>query len=265
MNQNGATYVGWAWDAGTSTVTNTVGSITSQVRANASSGFSIVTFTGPVTTSTVGHGLGVAPSLIILKNRDQGSAGYHWCVYHQSLGNTQDLFLDGTNAAGAASSYWGNTTPTSTVFTVGTAIITGAEKMIAYCFTPVAGYSSFGSYTGNGSTDGPCVYTGFRPRWVMIKNSSANSDSTYGSWKIIDTSRDSFNGGNPTALYANAAYAEGKRGNGSNDTYTERLDLLSNGFKLGGSASYDIETNESGVTYIYAAFAESPLQFARAR
>lgn len=99
----------------------------------------------------------------------------------------------------------------------------------------------------------------------MIKNSSANSLSAYGSWKIIDASRDSYNGGNPAALYANASYAEGKRGNGDNDTYTERLDLLSNGFKLGAASTYDIETNESGVTYIYAAFAESPFQYARAR
>ena len=99
----------------------------------------------------------------------------------------------------------------------------------------------------------------------MIKNSSTISAPTYGSWKIIDTSRDSYNGGNPAALYANASYAEGKRGNGGNDTYAERLDLLSNGFKLGASASYDIETNENGVTYIYAAFAEHPFATSRAR
>lgn len=99
----------------------------------------------------------------------------------------------------------------------------------------------------------------------MIKNASAISQAVYGSWKIIDTSRDMYNGGNPSSLYANAAYAEGKRGNGDPDTYTERLDLLSNGFKLGGASSYDIETNENGVTYIYAAFAENPFQYARAR
>jgi hypothetical protein len=264
VNQNAATYAAWTWDAGSSTVTNTQGSITSSCRTNASAGFSIVGYTGTGSSGTLGHGLNVKPQFIIVKSRTQAR---DWLVYHTSYGATQYTTLNGTGAAAATSSAWNNTEPTSTVFTIGNAaeINTNGSTNIAYCFAPVAGYSSFGSYVGNGSTDGPFVYTGFRPRWVMIKNSSANSDSTYGSWKIIDTSRDSFNGGNPTALYANAAYAEGKRGNGGNDIYTERLDLLSNGFKLGGSASYDIETNESGVTYIYAAFAESPFQYARAR
>jgi len=264
-NHSGRTYAAWAWDAGSSTASNPDGSITSQVRANASAGFSIVTYTGNGTSgATIGHGLGVAPSFVVVKRRNVADS---WIVYHSATGNTKYLLLNNTTAATTYSGTWNDAGPSSTTITLGNdaGVNANGGTYVCYAFSPVAGYSAFGSYTGNGSTDGPFVYTGFRPRWVMIKNSSANSLSAYGSWKIIDTSRDSYNGGNPAALYANASYAEGKRGNGDNDTYTERLDLLSNGFKLGAAASYDIETNESGVTYIYAAFAESPFAYARAR
>ena len=248
VNINGTTYAAWCWDAGSSTVTNTQGSITSSVRANATAGFSIVSFTGPVTTSTVGHGLGVAPSMIILKNRDQGSAGYRWCVYHVSTGNTQALFLDGTNAAGANSAYWGNTTPTSTVFTVGTAIITGAEKMIAYCFAPVAGYANAFSYSGNGSSDGPMCYLGFRPRLILLKVTN-----TTGPWYLFDTARNTYNVMN-NRLEANSSSAEASDRN--------VIDALSNGFKL---RDVDAVWNQSGNTYVGFAWAESPFQYARAR
>ncbi len=248
VNDSSYAYVAWAWDAGSSTVTNTQGSITSQVRANASAGFSIVSFSGTVNTNqTVGHGLGVAPSMIIFKNRTDGTQ--YWTVYHASLGNTKGLVLNGTDAAVTYSGYFNNTTPTSTVFSVGSPSgITNGSSMIAYCFAPVAGYSSFGSYTGNGSTDGPFVYTGFRPRWILIKRTDASGDS----WFLFDTAREPENVLDQW-LAPNLSNAE---------TATSFGDSLSNGFKLRSSIS---AFNGSGSTYIYAAFAESPFQYARAR
>jgi hypothetical protein len=231
----------WAWDGGTSTVSNTDGSITSTVRANPSAGFSVVGYNGG--NGTVGHGLGVAPNLIIVKNRN--SSTDPWVVYHASLGNTQIIYLNYTNAAGTFP-MWNNTSPTSTVFSVGSnGNVNG--NCIAYCFAPVDGYSSFGSYVGNGSSDGPMVFTNFRPRWVMIKVSSSTEN-----WYIIDTARDAYNVAG-TQLKANRADAE--------DSFS-LLDLLSNGFKIkNANASY----NSSGATYIYAAFAEHPFKTARAR
>jgi hypothetical protein len=174
VNGSGYSLVAWTWDAGSSTVTNTQGSITSQVRANASAGFSVVTYTGNATAgATIGHGLGVAPGMIIIKNRDDG--GTYWVTYHSSLGGTKALALNLTDSVLTNSLPFNNTNPTSTVFSVGGGGAfsysnnQSSENHVAYCFAPVAGYSSFGSYTGNGSTDGPFVYTGFRPRWVMIK------------------------------------------------------------------------------------------------
>jgi hypothetical protein len=251
INGSGDTYVAWNWKASNATaVSNTEGTITSQVSANTTAGFSIVSFTGPVSSSTVGHGLGVAPSMIILKNRDIGTAGYVWLVYHQSLGNTKAVFLNTTAAETANTQYWLNTTPTSTVFSVGSAIITGAEKMIAYCFSEVEGYSKFGSYTGNGSADGTFVYTGFRPAFVMIKR----TDST-ANWHIKDTERDPYNF-MERYLNANDSAAEGS---GVSSLY---VDYLSNGFKLRGTST---TINPSGGTLIYMAFAENPFKYANAR
>jgi hypothetical protein len=173
-NISGASYAAWCWASPTSTSTNTEGSITSQVRANASAGFSVVTYTGAgSTSSTIGHGLGVAPSFIIAKARTTASQVNSWRCYHRSLGATQYLTLNATDAAGTFTD-WANTSPTSTLFYVGGTNTTfpvneSGINYVAYCFAPVAGYSSFGSYTGNGSTDGPFVYTGFRPRWILYK------------------------------------------------------------------------------------------------
>jgi hypothetical protein len=244
-NGNGTTYAGWAFDAGATTTTNTAGSITSSCRTNQSSGFSIATFTAPSSGSaTIGHGLGVEPHMIIIKSRDQA---YNWCVYHKALtSNAYFLNLNTTAAQSNASNIWNNTTPTSTVFSLGSGYA-GAGATVAYLFSPVAGYSSFGSYTGNGSADGPFVYTGFRPRWVMIKRSDA-----VGSWGVLDTARNTFNVSDKL-LWANLSDAEG--------TYTI-LDILSNGFKLRESTN---GYNTSTGTYIYAAFAENPFQYARAR
>jgi hypothetical protein len=245
-NYTGRTYVAWCWDAGSSTVPNTQGSITSQVRANTSAGFSIVTFTAQSSgNATIGHGLGVEPYFIIFKSRAQT---YNWGVYHKNLtSNAYYLILNSTAGQDNTSNAWNSTTPTSTVFTLGSTFA-GAGNSVAYCFAPVAGYSSFGSYTGNGSTDGPFVFTGgFKPRWLMIKR----SDSA-GSFIIWDTSRTPYNLAE-YALEANSANAESSGWH---------IDLLSNGFK---SRNTGTQYNQNGGTYIYAAFAESPFKYARAR
>jgi hypothetical protein len=253
INTNSASYVAWTWDAGSSTVTNTQGSISSQVRANASAGFSIVSYTGTGSNATVGHGLGVAPALIIFKNRNP-SGGYDWLVYSSSLVSASYyLTLNTTNAAiNGGGGFFNNTAPTSTVFSIGTTVglNESGKSIIAYCFAPVAGYSSFGSYTGNGSSSSsPFVFTGFSPRFVLLKNASqANTN-----WVIHDTARQSYNTQGPQ-LVANSSSAE----------YTELtlVDILSNGFSPKRTV---IDYNANGDTYIYAAFAESPFQYARAR
>ena len=246
-NASGNTYVAWTWDAGTSTVSNTAGSITSQVRANVSAGFSVVGFnSGSSGAKTIGHGLGVAPSLLICKNRD-GSA--NWTVYHSSATNvSQFLMLNSTNAVGSSSNIWGSAAPTSTVFGFDSGTNQAANvNIICYAFAPVAGYSSFGSYTGNGSADGPFVFCNFRPRYLMIKRSSG-----IGAWAIYDSVRLTYNASN-VQLYANSSGAE---------VVDDPIDILSNGFKIRGTGS---AFNGSGETYVFAAFAESPFQYARAR
>jgi hypothetical protein len=248
VNYSLGTYVGWQWKAGGTAVTNTSGTISSQVSANTTSGFSVVTYTGNGTQpSTVGHGLGIAPSMVIVKTRN--SALYDWNSYHISLGNTQYIALNTTGAASSAANLWNNTTPTSTVFTVNhVAVNTSSNTYVAYCWTPIAGYSAFGSYTGNGSSDGPFVYTGFRPRFIMIKRTDG-----VGNWSIYDTARDTYNA-MTQVLFSNLSDAE------INNTAT--IDYLSNGFKL-RIATY--QPNTSGATFVYAAFAENPLKFANAR
>jgi hypothetical protein len=251
-NVSGDTMVGWQWQAGQgSTSSNTNGTITSTVSVNASAGFSVVAFTTPAsnTTSTIGHGLGVAPSLVIVKSRSTTSS---WYTYHASLGATQSVFLNSTNAADTSQKYWNNTAPSSSVFTIiqtGVAWWDLSATHVAYCWTPIAGYSAFGSYTGNGSTDGPMIYTGFKPRFILIKCTSAGGTD----WFIEDTAREPYN---PTGntLQANTSTAEGAN--------TPTLDILSNGFKVRCTYS---SYNTSGGTYIYAAFAENPLKNALAR
>jgi hypothetical protein len=239
------TFVAWQWDAGSSTVTNTDGTISSQVRANASSGFSVVSFTGTGANATVGHGLGVAPKMVIVKSR---SATGDWWVYHESIGATKVLFLSLTDAALTFGS-WNNTAPTSSVFSISTAAGLNANGVtqVAYCFSAVAGYSAFGSYTGNGSSDGPFVFTGFRPAYVLLKCSSNIT-----SWWCYDNKRDTYNEVS-TGLVPNAT---------NTDTGGYPLDFLSNGFKFRNSNG---DFNGSGRTYIYAAFAENPFKYSLAR
>jgi hypothetical protein len=250
-NTNNEAYVAWAWDAGSSTVTNTDGTITSSVRANPSAGFSIVTYTGNGTNgATIGHGLNVSPSLIILKSRDTQTINSSWAVWHTSLGTSQYLTLNATDAVATDAGAFTSTRPTSTVFSVGTYQITNtsSKNYVAYCFAPVSSYSSFGSYTGNGSsTDGPFVYLPFRPKYVLVKASSAVDI-----WNVVDSVRDPYNAAKKN-IWINQNSAE--------DSTTAGMDLLSNGFKPRNQFNY----NGSGVTYIYAAFAENPFSVARAR
>ena len=253
LNASGTTYVGWQWQAGKGTTSsNTSGSITSTVSVNATAGFSVVTYTGTGANATVGHGLGVAPSMIIVKNR---STAQNWSVYHVSTGNTGGMTLNTTDAFNTGATYWNSTTPTSTVFTVGTGttVNQSTSNMVAYCFAAVRGYSAFGSYTGNGSTDGPFVFTGFRPRWLLIKRSSSTAD-----WILHDTSRSPYNlTTTAQTLAPNLSDAEGSASFANDD-----FDMLSNGFKIRNTGG---AINFNGDTYIYAAFAENPFNYSRAR
>jgi len=249
INTNAATFVAWQWQAGQgSTSSNTNGTITSTVSVNASAGFSVVTYTGTGANATVGHGLGVAPAFMIFKRRDSTS---NWPSYHSSLGNTGGVYLNGTGAFAVSSAFWNNTSPTSSVFTLGggNEVNTASATNVAYCWTPIAGYSAFGSYTGNGSTDGPFVYTGFRPKFVMVKRTD-----NVGDWWMYDTSRSTYNAA-ILYLFADTSAAE------VSDA-TEAVDFLSNGFKL-RVATY--QPNTSGGTFIYMAFAENPFKNALAR
>ena len=242
VNNSGTTYASWNWLANGTGSANTDGSISSTVSANTTSGFSIVSYTGNGSAgATVGHGLGAVPKMIIFKRRVTGG----WNIYHVGIGNTKSISLNTTAATDTDTAYWNNTTPTSSVFSLGTSAAGNGSgnSMIAYCFAEKQGYSKFGSYTGNGSaSSGTFVYTGFKPAFVMIKRTD-----TTGSWEMYDAKREGFNP-QVHGLTANTSNAE--------DNTDDLLDLLSNGFKLyhdGGGL------NASGGTYIYMAFAENPL------
>jgi hypothetical protein len=250
VNGSGDTYVSWNWKANGSPVINTAGTITSQVSANTNAGFSIVSYTGTGGTATVGHGLGVAPNVIIVKNRIDGS---DWFVYHSantSAPETEVLQLNLTDATVDFNPAWSDALPTSSVFTVGTSNASNgsSDTMIAYCFAEIESYSKFGSYIGNGSTDGTFVYTGFRPAFVICKKTSGAN-----SWTIQDNAR---NINNPVSNYllADDSGAEGTSG--------LNFDFVSNGFKLRTTSG---AVNASGASHIYMAFAESPFKYSTAR
>ena len=244
LNFGSRTYTSWNWKASNTTaVSNTAGTISSTVSANTTAGFSIVSYTGNGTSgATVGHGLGITPKMIIVKNR---SAVTQWQVYHITTGGTASSQLSGTGTPDTASSYWNNTSPNSTLFTLGTVTPTNGSgnSMIAYCFAEVKGFSKFGSYVGNGSTDGTFVYTGFKPAFVLMKSSSTGEN-----WHIFDDARNTFNPADKD-LRPNLANAE-------TTSSVSNIDFLSNGFKLRNS---DADYNGSGTTYIYMAFAEQTL------
>jgi hypothetical protein len=213
------------------------------VSVNASAGFSVVTYTGTGANATVGHGLGVAPTLIISKSLS--SSG--WPVYTSTTGAGNVLFLHNTNASASNDAY--SSTPSSSVFTVSysSGSWTASTNQISYCFTPIAGYSAFGSYTGNGSADGPFVYTGFRPAFLLAKDSTNASTN----WYMWDSLRGTYNA-NTALLFPNLSNAE--------DSLA--IDLLSNGFKprVAGSG-----LNTTNAVMIYMAFASNPFKYSLAR
>jgi hypothetical protein len=247
LNASGSNYVAWNWLAGGTGVSNTNGSIASTVSANTTSGFSIVSWTGNATSgATVGHSLTATPSLIIVK--DRSTSFYEWQVYHKSLGATKFIQLSRDDGEFTGTNRWNDTEPTSIYFTLGnSANVNGSGvNYIAYCFAEKKGFSKFGSYTGNGSSDGPFVYTGFKPAFFMIKRTDTTTN-----WIMYDKVRQPYNTTSPGPIYANLASAEE-----SNVTLTA-FDILSNGFKPRNTSSW-AESNASGGTYIYMAFAENP-------
>ena len=246
VNYSGRTFVGWQWQAGQgSTSSNTSGSITSTTSVNATAGFSVITFTAPGSGSfTVGHGLGVAPKFIITKTRSNVD---HWLIWHTSLGSSGYLIF--TTSASATNSAIYNGLPTSALINYGSYLPANGSTYVSYAWAEIAGFSKFGSYTGNGSADGPFNYLGFRPKFILWKRTS-----TISSWVIWDTSRSTYNAAN-SVLFPDTSDAES-----TNAAYD--VDVLSNGFKIRTS---NATINGSGSTYIFAAFAENPFKNANAR
>ena len=240
INNNGSNFVGWNWKANGAGSSNTDGSITSTVSANTTSGFSIVSYTGTGANATVGHGLGVAPKMIIFKNR---TVARNWISYHDSIGATKFMYFNLTNAETTDSTAFNNTAPTSSVFSLGSNVggNESGSSMIAYCFAEVKGFSKFGSYTGNGSTDGAFIYTGFKPAWLMVKRTDIGDG-----WTIVDNKRNTYNLVTQR-LQAQVSDAE---------SALDLIDFTSNGFK---NRNNFVSWNSSGGTYIYMAFAEEPL------
>jgi hypothetical protein len=238
VNTSGTQYVAWAWDQSTQ------------------DGFTISTYTGNGANRTIAHTLGVAPKMVIVKARTTAGADQGWPVWHTSIANTTYLQLNSTSSTSAGADYWNSTSPTSSVFSVGTnvAVNASADTYIAYLFAEVDGFSKFGTYTGNGAADGPFVHCGFRPRFVMIKTTQSSL-----AWIIYDTARSTEN---LVTLKLAPNNSQEENGSSIGGVTFNTMDILSNGFKL---RSTNLDSNQSGVTFIFAAFAESPFKYARAR
>ena len=241
-NGSGRTYVGWNWKANGTGSANTDGSISSTVSANTTAGFSIVKYTGTGSVATIGHGLGAVPKMIIIKNTSSSSPAYAWRVYNAGLAiaGTNSLQFQASNTAEAG--YWNNTTPTTTVFSVGANGETNQSSgtNIAYCFADVTGYSKFSTYIGNGNADGAFIYTGFAPSFVMVKKASGT-----GSWWFRD---------NKIAPYNVRSQVFVANSSGAETSGVGQMDFLSNGFKLRDTTD---ASNSSGGTYIYMAFGQT--------
>ena len=240
-NNSSHTYVSWNWKANGAGSSNSDGSITSTVSVNTTAGFSIVSFTGTAANATVGHGLGVAPKVIITKSRVNAE---NWGFYHEYLGNTKQVTLNTNGAAtGASAAYYNNTSPTSTVFSIGTADSTNDnQNMIAYCFAEKTGYSKFGSYTANGNADGNFIYTGFAPKFIILKRTDTNGYN----WVLYDDKRNTYNPWT-NLLLPNLTNTEITSGGA--------IDFLSNGFKLRSASGANPTTNQG--TIVYMAFGQT--------
>ena len=237
-NSDSINYVAWCWRAGGGTTsTNTDGSTTSTVQASPLSGFSIVKYTGTGSNATIGHGLSTAPDLIIMKNLDR--AGYGWLVYHTAIGEEEYMVLNTTDGATDQASIFNDTAPTSSVFSVGTDTFGNynGDDYIAYCWHDVAGFSSFGSYTGNGSTTGPEVDIGFTPDFVLFKRNTGDS------WRIFDSARSTSN--------TREEYLDPDSTAAEATSQFNTVDFITNGFQPRCIGS---TLNNSGGTYTYAAF-----------
>ena len=251
LNNNNVTEVAWNWKAGGSGVSNSDGTISSTVSANTDAGFSIVTYTGTGSAATVGHGLDSTPDIVMLKNRADTT---DWVLWSSTF-SPADRYLipNKTNATSSSADGVFTAAPTSTVINIGSwgGISGSSDSHVAYCFHSAEGFSKFGVYTGNGSDDGPFIYTGFRPAWILLKRTDVANN-----WVLLDNKRDPHNVAAGT-IYANQNYGE-------NADYI-RWDMLSNGFKLRKGGSGWLDQNASAGTYIYMAFAEMPFKYANAR
>ena len=243
--------VGWVWKANGTGSSNTDGSITSTVSANPA-GFGILTYTGTGVAATIGHGLGITPKMVIVKERSPG--GDDWYVYHEGLPSASYALTLNTTAvqSGPSAAYWNSTAPTSSVFSLGTSlgVNQNTATYVAYCFAEVEGFSKFGSYIGTNGGN-PFIYTGFQPAFLLVKSTSSGR-----SWVLADNMRGAPY--NPVSEYliANTTAATGT---------TNSFDLLSNGFRVISGVNQFFDIDASGQTFIYAAFAEAPFQYARAR
>ena len=235
-NENSQPLVCWAWKANGSGSSNSDGTITSTVSVDSTSKFSIVKWTGNSTAgATVGHGLGVAPSFMIIKNL---GAATQWLTWWDFFANTEMMYLNLTNAKGTGQTYLNSTTPTSSVITLGGGADENQNTMIAYCFAEVPGFSKFGTYTGNGIVNGAFAYTGFKPSFVVIKRQDQSTN-----WVVYDNKRDSYNVGSKVLLPDNSA---------AETSGSQLIDFLSNGFKLRSTGN---NTNDSS-PYVYMAFGQ---------
>ena len=243
-NDDGVTFVGWGWKAGTSFTNDAsstgVGSIDSTGSVSTDAGFSIISYTGTGSIGTVAHGLGAVPKMILFKNRSRAS---NWLVYHEAIGNTHNLYLDATNEKGDRADTFNDTSPTSSVFTVGTADLNvSGDSIIAYCFADVQGYSKFGEYTVS-SGENNFIYLGFKPAFLMVKQTETGGNLN---WGMFDNKRPGFNNAN-SFVYANSNAAE-------DTSNAHTIDFVSNGLRLRANT---VGVNP-GKNYIYMAFAESP-------
>ena len=244
-NANGDSFISWSWKGATQQSLNS-GNVTSTVRANTANGVSVVKWTGTAGNILVSHGLGAIPKVVMIKNLSNGSA--QWVVYHVGTGNTKACYLNTSATPTTASGFFNNSTPDATDFIVSsdTAVNGSGNNMIAYCFTNIKGFSKHGAYLGSGNSNGPFVYCGFKPRWVMVK-----ATDNGGGWTIYDSAREPINDGSYPVLKAD--------GNSANLTeLSSTFDILSNGFKVRGDASSS-DNNATDSNYIYMAFAEEPL------